>query len=362
MNTFLILSVLFLAATNGANDNFKGVATLYGSRVAGYWTSLVFSSVMTLGGALASVFLAKTLLMAFTGKGLVPADVAGAGSFALAVSAGAGVTVALAAWRGLPISTTHALIGAMSGAGLVAAGTSMHFRTLGGTFVLPLLVSPLLALVPAWLLTRLMPRLATAPQADPLCLCVTAPEVVTADGALQQSLPGLTVDRSSACAAEAARPLARATAHGVTNALQYLFSGAVCFARGLNDTPKISALLLPAGAIDARLVVPAVGAAMVVGGLLGARRVARTMSQRITRLDLRSALAASLVTGLLVSTASVNGLPVSTTHVSVGGLAGGGIAERSLDRRVLTGIASAWLITLPVAALAGALMFRMLAG
>lgn len=361
MNTLLILAVLFLAATNGANDNFKGVATLYGSRVAGYWTSLLFSSVMTLGGALASAFLAKTLLLAFTGKGLVPADIANSSVFALAVSAGAGLTVALAAWRGLPISTTHALIGAMSGAGLVAVGSGMQFKTLGGTFVLPLLVSPLLALLPAWLLTRSMARVALAQPVDPVCVCVTHPTALAADGTVAAESPALIIDREGVCAAQAARPVARLAGRSASDVLQYLFSGAVCFARGLNDTPKISALLLPVGAAEARLAVPAVALAMLIGGLVGARRVARTMSQRITQLDLRSGLAASLVTGLLVSTASVNGLPVSTTHVSVGGLAGGGMAEGKLDRGVLAGIASAWLVTLPVAALAAALLFHILA-
>lgn len=102
MTIALFLTVLFLAATNGANDNFKGVATLYGSRRAGYRTSLGWASVTTLAGSLCSVFLARALLKAFTGAGLVPAEIAAQTQFALAVAGDAGVTVALAAWRGLP--------------------------------------------------------------------------------------------------------------------------------------------------------------------------------------------------------------------------------------------------------------------
>ena len=62
MTIALFITVLFLAASNGANDNFKGVATLYGSRTASYWTSLGWASITTLAGSLCSVFLAQSLL------------------------------------------------------------------------------------------------------------------------------------------------------------------------------------------------------------------------------------------------------------------------------------------------------------
>ncbi|MDQ2971993.1 MAG: hypothetical protein ABIY40_08335 [Rhodanobacteraceae bacterium] len=74
MTIVLFLVVLFLAATNDANDNFKGVATLYGSRRAGDWTSLGWASITTLAGSLCSVFLAQALLETFTGAGLMPPD------------------------------------------------------------------------------------------------------------------------------------------------------------------------------------------------------------------------------------------------------------------------------------------------
>lgn len=150
MEILLLLAVLFLAATNGANDNFKGVATLYGSGVAGYWTSLGWASVTTLAGSLCSMFVANALLNTFTGAGLVADATAAQTGFALAVAARAGITVGLGSWRGLPISSTHALVGAMCGAGLIAVGAgNMRFAALAGTFLLPLLVSPLLAIIPA---------------------------------------------------------------------------------------------------------------------------------------------------------------------------------------------------------------------
>jgi PiT family inorganic phosphate transporter len=359
MTTALLLTVLFLAATNGANDNFKGVATLYGSRRAGYWTSLSWASVTTLAGSLCSVYLAHALLKAFTGAGLVPTDIATQTQFALAVAGGAGITVALAAWRGLPISTTHALVGAMSGAGLIAVGMAVHFASLGKTFLLPLLASPAIAIIPAFLLAPLLRRLVARATAEPECICKTESMIATPDGAMLRGTPPAVITGTSAeCEIHGARRAWRFDARGVVDPLLFLLGGAVSFARGLNDTPKIAALLLPIATLDGKSAVLAVGVAMLLGGLLGARRVARTMSDKITRLDLGAALAAGTTTALLVSTASVNGLPVSTTQASVGALAGTGIGRPGgVDRKVMTNILLSWVMTLPAGAIFGALIY-----
>jgi PiT family inorganic phosphate transporter len=359
METLLVLTVLFLAATNGANDNFKGVATLYGSRQAGYWTSLSWASVTTLAGSLSSVFLARALLKVFTGAGLVPADVAAQLPFALAVAGGAGITVALAAWRGLPISTTHALVGAMSGVGLVAVGSAVKFGTLGHSFLLPLLATPVIAVLPALLLAPWLRRLTARADREPECQCTVDAMQATSEGMLlRTSVPIALSGTAAECESIGARRRWRFDARGLVDGLLFLFGGAVSFARGLNDTPKIAALLLPVAALDGSAAALAVGLAMLVGGVLGAGRVARTMSHRITQLDLGGALAAGLTTSLLVGTASFSGLPVSTTHVSVGALAGSGISDGAgVDRPVMTGIVLSWVITVPAGALFGSLLY-----
>ncbi|MEY2115049.1 MULTISPECIES: inorganic phosphate transporter [Rhodanobacter] len=359
METLLVLTVLFLAATNGANDNFKGVAVLYGSRRGGYWTSLGWASITTLAGSLSSVFLARALLKAFTGAGLVPAEVAAQLPFALAVAGGAGITVALAAWRGQPISTTHALVGAMSGVGLMAVGSAVKFGTLGHSFLLPLLATPVIAVLPAYLLAPWLRRLTARAEREPECECTVSAVQVSADGLmLRTGMPVALAGTVAECESVGARRVWRPDARGLVDGLLYLSGGAVSFARGLNDTPKIAALLLPVAALDGNASALAVGLAMLVGGLLGAARVARTMSDRITRLDAGGALAAGLTTSLLVGTASFSGLPVSTTHVSVGALAGSGISNGAgVDRPVMTAIVLSWLITVPVGAMFGALLY-----
>ena len=72
MLVLLFAAVAFLAWSNGANDNFKGVAALYGSGIASYRKALAWATVTTGAGSVAGLFLAAELLRKFSGKGLVP--------------------------------------------------------------------------------------------------------------------------------------------------------------------------------------------------------------------------------------------------------------------------------------------------
>lgn len=114
--------VILLAYANGANDNFKGVATLFGSSVSHYRGALIWATVTTLLGSLITLFLATALLDTLSGKELVPDAIATQDRFALAVGLAAGVTVLLAGRLGFPIATTHALVGGLIGTGLTTAG------------------------------------------------------------------------------------------------------------------------------------------------------------------------------------------------------------------------------------------------
>jgi len=107
----LLLITLFVAYANGANDNFKGVATLYGANVADYKAAIALATITTFLGCFASVFFAEALIQAFSGRGLVPDAMAASPIFLLAVGTGAGATVILATLLGFPISTTHSFNG-----------------------------------------------------------------------------------------------------------------------------------------------------------------------------------------------------------------------------------------------------------
>ena len=106
---------MFLAYSNGANDNFKGVATLFGSQTTNYKVAIWWATLTTFLGSIASIFFAELLLKNFSGKGLVPEAIANSYNFHLAVGLGAAITVILATVIGFPISTTHSITGALAG-------------------------------------------------------------------------------------------------------------------------------------------------------------------------------------------------------------------------------------------------------
>src|SRR6476469_6935793 len=177
----LFLATCFLAWSNGANDNFKGVASLYGCRAASYRTAITWATITTFAGSIASIFLAQALLKKFSGKGLVPDSFVGSEAFLLAVALGAAITVILATRFGFPISTTHALTGAIVGCGLVAVGMNVSFAALGKGFVLPLLLSPVIAIVLGAVLYFIFRslRLICGVRKE-MCICVGSEERVVA--------------------------------------------------------------------------------------------------------------------------------------------------------------------------------------
>jgi PiT family inorganic phosphate transporter len=114
--TLIIGAMLFVAFANGANDNFKGVATLFGGGVSHYRKALCWATVTTLAGSLAAFPLAGELIPVFQGKGLVPPSLVQSPAFRGAVLLGAALAGFAATRIGMPISTTHSLTGALIGA------------------------------------------------------------------------------------------------------------------------------------------------------------------------------------------------------------------------------------------------------
>ena len=303
----IIAATIFVAYANGANDNFKGVATLFGSGTADYGKALGWATVTTLLGSLCAFFWAGKLVKAFSGKGLVPDALVASPAFMAAVIFGAALTVFLASKTGIPISTTHSLTGALFGVGFTAIGRNLVFSSLGKNFFMPLLLSPFIALgltLVIYLFTKVY----------------------------SGKMLGVPVQK-------------------ILDSLHFLSAGAVSFARGLNDTPKIVALSVVFGALGLGWNIGLVAAFMALGGVFGAKKVAETMSRKITAINHGQGLTANLVTAFLVIFASRLGVPVSTTHVSCGSLFGIGLANGQARWKMISGIFGAWVLTLPVSAI-----------
>jgi PiT family inorganic phosphate transporter len=297
----------------------------------------------------------------------VPDAVAASPTFLISVAAGAGGTVILATLLGFPISTTHGLTGALVGAGLIAAGAELDLSMLGSSFVLPLLLSPLIAVLLTMPLYKVAHGLTQRSGiTKESCVCVAPGKftpVVAFHGA--GASPGaigygeirsvaVTAGTAPECMEKYNGAVLGITAQKLVDAVHYASAAAVSFARGLNDTPKIVGLLLVAEALHVEISVLAIAGAMALGGWLNSRKVAETMSKKISRMNDGQALTANLVTAFLVIFASRFGMPVSTTHVSVGSIAGIGIVNGSADRSVASAILMSWLLTLPIAALIAA--------
>ncbi|MFQ5816493.1 MAG: anion permease [Terriglobia bacterium] len=358
MLSLLVAGVLVLAFANGANDNFKGVATLWGTGRYRYQTALLWGTAWTFAGGLLAIVFSRGLVAIFNGSKFLGASASLDTTFLAAVALGGAATVLLATRLGAPISTTHALTGALVGSGMVAVGIAgINFAALAATVLLPLIVSPLAALT--------LTRVAFPPLARWLrqrsCVCVTeAAPVIFGQGEVLQARrggwPGLRITHRADC--ERGDELAR---WNTEELVHWSSAGLISFSRGLNDTPKMAALVLSSSLLSGGMGYLVVGAAMAVGGLVAAQRVARTMAQRVTPIEPVPGMSANLVSAVLVGWASRWGLPVSTTHVTLGSIFGLAARERERANWPLVGqIAAAWVVTLPLGFLCGYTFYLLL--
>lgn len=357
---------LILAYGNGANDNFKGVATLFGSGTTNRKTALAWATVTTLFGSACAIWLASELLARFSGKGIVDASQTGDPGFVTAVAVAAGCTVLLATRLGMPVSTTHALVGGLTGAAIASMST-IHWDVLGNKFFIPLLLSPIIAVAATAVLYPLFRkgRMACGLSSN-TCFC-TGVETVETVPSMTPELAMVRAETLSAslgttvtCQQRYDGRVLGINAASALDAGHYASAGLMSFARGLNDTPKIAALFLVAPQMSPVGALCLCGLAIAIGGIVSSRRVAETMSTKITPMNAGQGFTANLVTGLTVIVASRWGLPVSTTHVSCGSLFGLGTVTGGARWKSIAKILLAWVVTLPLAALLAGLTLRIL--
>jgi len=226
--------------------------------------------------------------------------------------------------KGIPSSSSHALVGGIIGAGVAHAGlTGVQWTGLNKTLI-AIVLSPTLGLI----LTMLI-MLAT-------------------------SWLGV-----------------RATAKGAERSFRRLHlvsAGAYSLGHGLNDAQKtmgiITVLLYSTGYLHGKFAVPGWVSlccyiAMGLGTLTGGWRIIETMGTRITKLSQHQGFSASTGGSVMLFAASYYGIPVSTTHTITGCVIGAGAARRSSAVRwgVAGNVMIAWLITIPASATVGALFY-----
>lgn len=371
LSLLALLLVMALAYANGTNDVSKAIATLVGSGVTNYRTAIIWGTAWTVAGVCLSAFVASAMLKTFS-AGLIQPGLAVPPALAPAILVGAMGWVLVASRTGLPVSTTHALTGALVGAGLMSIGSpGLAWPAIAGKVGLPLLLSPVLALAVSFLFHPVVRLVAERWEGACLCVMPASRALVTIDAQgntrtlIQTSVLGQPV---VAVPAQCERSGLKGLAVGL-DSIHWLSSGVASLARGANDTPKMMAMLLLGSAtvswpsVTAQLTtLAAVALAMGLGSYIGGFRVTAVLAEKVTRMDHVEGLSANLTTSSLVLVSATMGLPVSTTHVSSSAIIGIGVRKGlgAVRWATVRDMVLAWIVTLPVAALLAALAYVVL--
>jgi PiT family inorganic phosphate transporter len=325
----LIIVALAFDFLNGLHDAANSIATVVGTRL--------ITPVMAVGFAAFFNFAAYFLALQWPalhkvadtiGKGLIDKDlVTPAVVFGALVGA---MFWNVVTWlKGIPSSSSHALVGGIIGAGVAHAGISgIQWNGLNKTLI-AIVLSPTLGLV--------------------LTMAIM----------LATSWMGI-------------RASARGAEQGF-RALHLVSAGAYSLGHGLNDAQKtmgiIAVLLYSTGHLNGEFHVPnwvalSCYVAMGIGTLTGGWRIIETMGTRITKLNQHQGFSASLGGSAMLFAASYYGIPVSTTHTITGCVIGAGAARRASAVRwgIARNVMVAWIITIPASATVAAIFYYIASG
>lgn len=316
---------------NGFHDTANAVATVIYTKALKPGVAIVMSGILNLLGAL----IVGTAVAQVITK-IIPQDAVTL-SIVVAVLVAACLWNIITWWFGIPVSSSHCLIGSLFGAGVTAAGVKGVDTHELYKVLMALLISPLTGFVAGMLLTWLALQL-SKDKDNP--------------GGSSQSHPKL------------------------MRWLHILSSASVSFSHGSNDGQKtmgIITLILATNFAqygytlsDVPFWVKASAATAIgLGTVIGGWRVIRTVGTKISRERLSHAqgFGASMSTAMIIMAASAIGAPISTTHTLSSAVAGGTIpmhGAEKLNPKTLKLIVLAWVLTLPVAAALAAVSYMII--
>lgn len=316
--TVVIIALIF-DFTNGFHDAANAIATSVSTRALTPRAALIMAAIMNIIGALLGTEVAMTI-----GHGIItPPDGLHGLTIVLSALIGAIVWNLITWWFGLPSSSSHALIGAMAGAG-IAAGITVKWSSIWDHVVIPMVASPVVGFLLAYFV------------------------MIGVLWAVRR------------------RPYHRTMRH--FRVLQTISAAAMALGHGLQDAQKTMGIIVIAliagglhpGTMEAGIplwVKVAAAAAISLGTYSGGWRIMRTLGRKVIELDpARGFVAESVAAGVLYSTAFLFHAPISTTHTITSAIMGVGATRRmSAVRWGMAGnIAIAWVLTLPAAGLTAA--------
>ena len=320
----LIAVALAFDYLNGLHDAANSIATVVATRLLSPVKAVLFAAVFNFAAYFLTIAFPSLHAVAETiGKGLIDKDVVTPAVIFGAL--GGAMFWNVVTWlRGIPSSSSHALVGGLIGAGVAHAGIGgIQWGGLNKT-VLAIVLSPLLGMILAMLVML---------------------------------LSSWAFRRSTSVQAERS-----------FRALHLLSSAAYSLSHGLNDAQKtmgiITVLLYSTGRLSGPFEVPhwvaiSCYVAIALGTMTGGWKIIETMGSRITKLSQHQGFSSSLAGSIVLFTASALGIPVSTTHTITGAIIGAGTARRASAVRwgVAKSVVIAWIITIPASAAVGALFY-----
>jgi inorganic phosphate transporter, PiT family len=392
------LLAFYLACNLGANDVANAMGTSVGSKAITLRQALIIAGLLEFAGA---VLCGQRVTATLTTQIVQPEWFAAVPQTLLlgmvAVLLACGLWLNGATALGLPVSSSHAVVGAIAGVGWATVGWQAVDWPLLGSICLTWLVTPLVSGAIAAIGYTLVQRAIFAQPRPQQALqewlpWLSALFVLSLGGMvlpqLHQSLVGWLpfldgwhgstpagLLLGAAIATLAVTLVAwQPTGQQAFARLQVLSACCVAFAHGSNDVGNavaplaaISHLLqthtVPTGLVTTPLWILALGGAGIVVGLaIWGSRVMATIGETITPLQPNAGFCAELATAMTVLLASQVGLPVSTSHALVGGVVGVGMARdrASVDGAVLRQVGSVWIATIPMAAGLAAAIVRLL--
>ncbi len=401
-STLLILSVIagtYMAWNIGANDCANAMASAVGAKVITLRQALFLATILTFVGAtFVGSHVSKTIL-----KGIINPAAIGSPRLLwlglLSALFAASIWVCISTFRNLPVSTTHSLVGAMIGVGLVAGGPGIVHWGAVAFIISSWILSPVFSGIAAFFIFRFIEKNILAKFDTAVGAVYTSPFLVAITFFMVTLSLFLETPLASKLNIEGPVlfliPLAAAAISGIVAAmilrhkfergeltvaeqifkyLQVMTSCYVAFGTGANDVANAMGPLAgiyqiySTGSMSGVTPVPqlllAFGGAMIAVGILTwGYRVIETMGSKITELTSVRGFTVEFSAATVILIATMMGLPVSTTHAAVGAFVGVGLArglQGLLDLGTLARIMVYWVITVPVAALTSALIYIVL--
>jgi inorganic phosphate transporter, PiT family len=317
----VVATALAFDFTNGFHDTANVVATSISTRAMAPRLAVGYAAILNFAGAFLSLQVAATIANDVV-------DPAAVGLLAVFGGLVGAITWNLITWYfGLPSSSSHALIGGMVGAVLVADGPSAVSFDEGilGKVMIPAIVAPILAFMVGGAAILVLYKIVGRLRPRPVAMGFRAGQVLSG-GML-------------------------ALAHGTNDAQKTM--GVITLALVANGTIPQDDFHVP------NWVVVSAASAIALGTYAGGWRIIRTMGSRIHKMDAAQGFAAQGAGAVVILAASKVGFPLSTTHTISGAVIGSGAAKRVSAVRwgVAGNIILAWVLTLPAAACFGALTY-----